>query len=229
MYEQTLAEVLWRASMETTRSTLIYLPLTIGGILIFACGWIIAGLIGQTIERLLNRIGLDHYFEKIDQSELQERLGVKIRVAYSIGAIVRWLIIFILLSAVVEALRLSAVTIFLQSIISYLPSLLSAILILLIGALLADFFGKIAWLGASVVRPKSSNFLKNITCLAVWFFSLVSALGQLGTIADFLQTFIIGLVALFAIAGGLAFGLGGRDYASRLIDKVYHDINQGRE
>src|SRR3989338_9184773 len=102
MYEQTLAEVLWQAVRETIRSSLIYLPLTIGGILIFVCGWIIAGLIGQAVERLLNRIGLDHFLGQIRWFEPLERLGVRIRAAYAIGAIIRWFIIFLLLSSVAE-------------------------------------------------------------------------------------------------------------------------------
>ena len=229
MYEQTLAEVLWQAVRETIRSSLIYLPLTIGGILIFVCGWIIAGLIGQAVERLLNRIGLDHFLGQIRWFEPLERLGVRIRAAYAIGAIIRWFIIFLLLSSVAEALRLSAGTTFLQFIVNSLPSLFSAILILLIGALLADFLGKLVWLGASVVHPEASHFLKNITRAALWIFSLVAAVEQLGLAAELLQTFIIGLAALLAIAGGIAFGLSGRDYASHLIDKVYRDINQEHE
>lgn len=225
MYELTLAEVLWQAARESLKSLLIYLPLTLGGILVFVCGWLIAGLVGRAVERLLIRLNLDYYFEQFGRTEAGERLRIKVRPAYILGATVRWLIIFVLLSAVAEALRLSGVTMFLQSFIYYLPNLVSAVLILLVGALLADLLSKLAWVGAVIVYPQAGRFLKATTRAAVWVFCLAAALGELGLTADILQMLIIGLVALLAIAGGVALGFGGRDYASHLIDNVYRDIN----
>ena len=60
---------------------------------------------------------------------------------------------------------------------------------------------------------------------AVMIFVLIAAFDQLGVAQTFINTLYIGIVAMLAIAGGLAFGLGGKEHASELISKIKRDVS----
>jgi hypothetical protein len=58
-------------------------------------------------------------------------------------------------------------------------------------------------------------------------FGFLTALTQLNIAATIIQTIVMGFIAMLALAGGLAFGLGGKDYAHHLLDKL-KDRTEGR-
>ena len=62
---------------------------------------------------------------------------------------------------------------------------------------------------------------------SVWVFAIIAALLQLGVATMLLQTIVTGFVAMLALSFGLAFGLGGKDAAGRMVDKMMRDLNVG--
>lgn len=226
MYEHTLGQVLWLAFRDTIESLLIYLPLVFGGLLIFIGGWIIAGLIGRGVERLGEYLKLDFVWERLRLNEPLMYIWPKQAISYALGMLVRWILIFLLLSSVAEALHLSAVTEFLQSLIKYLPRLVSAIVILMIGALAAGVLEKLTTIGVAATRFGPNDFLRTVVRWAVLIFSLLAAARELGVSNDLIQIVITGFVAMLAIAGGIAFGLGGKDYVTGLISKINRDLTR---
>ncbi|KKU47573.1 hypothetical protein A3H10_02130 [Candidatus Uhrbacteria bacterium RIFCSPLOWO2_12_FULL_46_10] len=226
MYEHTLGQVLWLAFRDTIESLLIYLPLVFGGLLIFVGGWVAAGLIGRGVERLGEYLGLDYVWERLRLNEPLMYIWPKQAISHALGMLVRWLLIFLLLSAVAEALHLSAVTGFLQSLVSYLPHLVSAIVILMIGVLAAGVLDKLTTIGVVATRFGPSDLLGAVIRWSVLIFSFLAAARELGVSNDLIQTVITGFVAMLAIAGGIAFGLGGKDYVTGLISKINRDFTR---
>ena len=72
---------------------------------------------------------------------------------------------------------------------------------------------------------RSANMLGGITKYAIWVFAFIIALGQLGVAAAYMQILFTGIIAMLALAGALAFGLGAKDAASRLISKIGEDVS----
>ena len=70
----------------------------------------------------------------------------------------------------------------------------------------------------------AAGFLSTLAWWSVIVFGLVIALDQIGVNTIIIQTVITGIIAMFAIAGGIAFGLGGKDYASNLIQKFRDNV-----
>jgi len=126
-------------------------------------------------------------------------------------------------------LGLTQVNIFLQEVVlGYLPQVIAAVLILLIAAVIADAMQKVVVGSAKAAEIKAANLLGAITRYSIWIFAILIALSQLGIAPQFMYTLFTGIVAMLALAGGLAFGLGGRDAASQYIEKVKHDIASSR-
>jgi len=84
---------------------------------------------------------------------------------------------------------------------------------------------KIVTASAKAANVRSANLLGTITRYAIWIFAFIIALSELGIATAFMQILFTGLIAALAIAGGLAFGLGGKEAASRSIEKISNDIS----
>jgi len=140
---------------------------------------------------------------------------------------VRWFFIIVFLVAAIDVLGLEQVNAFLREVVLlYLPNVIVAALILVVAAFIADVMKRIVVSSAKAAEVPSPGLLGGITKWAIWVFAILAALYQLGIAGVFAQTLFTGFVAMLAIAGGLAFGLGGRDAAARYIEKLKRDIEE---
>ena len=120
-----------------------------------------------------------------------------------------------------DVLGLNQVNDFLQQVVLlYLPQVIVAVLILLVTALIADAMQSLVVGSAKAAEVKSANFLGSVTKWSIWVFAILMALFQLGVAAPFLQTLFTGFIVALALALGLSFGLGGKDTAKRILEKM---------
>jgi small-conductance mechanosensitive channel len=108
----------------------------------------------------------------------------------------------------------------------YLPNVIIAAIILLIAAVIGRFMQKLVRASADAAGLGSSNTIAGIVKWAIWIFGFVIALTQLGIASTLIQTIVIGIIAMVALAGGLAFGLGGKDVAVEILDKIRQDLGE---
>jgi hypothetical protein len=71
----------------------------------------------------------------------------------------------------------------------------------------------------------SANMLGAIAKYSVWVFALIIALGQLGVASGFMDTLFTGIVFMLSLGGALAFGLGGKEHASRFLSKLGEEVS----
>ena len=131
----------------------------------------------------------------------------------------------VFLIASFDVLGLNQVTLFLQQVVlQYLPQLIIAVLILLIGAVVGDVMSRIVVASSRTASITSANFLGVVTRWAVWIFAILIALSQMGVAGAFIQTIFTGFVVAVSLALGLSFGLGGQNAASKTIEKIQNEI-----
>ena len=114
--------------------------------------------------------------------------------------------------------------IFLQQILSYIPQIIVAVLILVVGTIAADIAKKVVSGSAAIANVRSAKMVGSIAYYAIWILTLVTALDKLGIFGYFGQILFTGLVVMVALAFGLAFGQGGKESASRWISKITDDL-----
>ena len=100
----------------------------------------------------------------------------------------------------------------------------SAVLILLIAALIAEVMQRIVTGSAKAADIASARFLGSVTRWAIWLFAILAALSQLNVAGAFVETLFTGIVIAISLAIGLAFGLGGQEAAARYIEHLRKDI-----
>lgn len=202
-----------------------FIPVLLGAIIIFLVGWLIGKLVGKAIAHLFEAAKINKLFESAGFDRFSEKFGMKFSVGTLFGVIVKWFIILVFLITSLEIIGLTQVNDFLrQTVLYYLPKVVIAALVLIIASIIAEAMKKLIHASAKAASLKSANMLGSIALYAIWIFAFIIALSELGIASAFMQILFTGFIAALAIALGLAFGLGGRDAASRAIDRISDDM-----
>lgn len=198
-----------------------FVPRFLFAVIIFIIGWVIGSIIGKAIDQVIGALKIDKALESAGVDGMMQKAGMKLNIGGFIGAVVKWFIIVVFLVASLDILQLTAVTDFLKNdVLVYLPHVIVAALVLVVATVIADFVGKVVGTSAKAAGIRSANFLGTLTRYAIWIFAFIIALSELGIAAGYMQILFTGLVAMLAIAGGLAFGLGGKEAAASAIAHV---------
>jgi hypothetical protein len=197
-----------------------FVPNIIGAIVVLIVGFIVAAGLSMLVEKIFEALHLDGFLVKLGLKPYFDRAGLKLRVSYFLGRLVYWFIVIAFLLAASDSLGLYALSAFLTNILNYLPNVLAAVLIMLASAVLASVLRRAVVASVLGAKLSAPHFLGTLTWWAIIIFGFLAALTQLNIAAAIIQTMVTGFIAMLALAGGLAFGLGGKDYAKHLLDKL---------
>lgn len=225
MFIQTWGEVFSASLQNLWLGFISFVPNLIVAIIIFIVGWAVAGIIGKALAQVISALKIDKLFQSAGAEEMLARAGMKLDVGGFIGGLVKWFILAVFLMTSLEIVGLTQVNDFMKEVVlRYLPQVIVAALIMVIAAVISNAIGKVVASSAKAAKMPKANFAGAMARYAVWTFAFIIALSQLGIAAQFMQILFTGLVAMLTIAGGLAFGLGGKDAASRSIEKMREEM-----
>ncbi len=226
MLVQTWGDVLRSSFQDMWHGIVAFVPSLVVAIVIFIAGWVIAVVIGRLIAQVIKSLKIDNLFRSLGTEEALNRAGMKLDVGAFLGALVKWFIIVVFLVAAVNVLGLAQVNAFLSDVVlSYLPNVIAAALILILAAVIANAIQMVVTGSARAANIPSAGFMGGVARWAIWIFAILAALAQLGIAQAFMQILFTGVVAALALSTGLAFGLGGKESASRYLDKLRKDIS----
>jgi len=203
-----------------------FLPSLLGALIVFLVGWAIAVGLQKLVTQILRAARLDATLEKLGTGKFFDKAGIKMDFSAWIGLFVKWFLVIVFLLAAADILQLAGFTAFLQSVLSYVPNVIVAVLIMIFAFWLASVLRKIVQAAVSSSNIKAAGFVGALTYWALIIFGFLAALIQLGIAYALLNTVIMGLIAMLALAGGLAFGLGGKDAAASFINKMRKEISE---
>ena len=195
---------------------LSYIPQLIGAIVILIVGYVIARILRAVVARVLQGIGFDGWMERGGIKQFFDRAETNHTPASILGALVFWFIFIIAITMAADALGIPQVSAVLGQLIAYIPSIIAAILILILAALLSNFL-------ASIVRGATgSDVLASIARYAILVYAVFAALTQLGIAVQLTANTFLILLGGVALAAAIAFGIGGREVARDVLEKAYN-------
>ena len=216
------------ALVDNINALLRFLPNLIGALIIFAIGWVVAGLVKRLFLKLLDILQLEPFAEKVGISKALQRAGATMSPAELLGEVVKWSIVLVFLNPTVEILGLSQATVLINRVLTYIPNVIIAALILMFGVIFADLTGHFIRSTATALGTGAANTIEVITRYSIITFVSLAALSQLGIADRLITTLFTGFVAMLAIAGGLAFGLGGKDLAADVLSKLRDSLHNDK-
>jgi hypothetical protein len=217
----------FRASLAGALNTFLSaIPRIIGFVVVLIIGWIISSLLARGVEALLHAVKFNDLARRSGFASFVQKMGVKDDSSGVIGSIVKWFVRLITLVVAFDTLGLPAVSNVLQQLLLWLPNLVVALVVLVIGGLAANGLSQLVRGATAQAGFSNPDMLATVTKVAVWGFAIVVAVNQLGIATTLINTLLIGIVGAFSIAFGLAFGLGGRDRAAQMLDTIGRNAQQ---
>ena len=226
VFNQSL-QSLWYSFVQFT-------PKLVVAIVFFIVGWVLGSLIAKAIEQVFNSLKVDSLFRSIGADGFFRKAGVNLNSGYFVGQVVKWFVIIVfllpslsLVFPVDPVTGTNAISYFLgHDVLGYLSQVVIAAFVLIIAAFVSEALSKTVVATAKSMSLHSANMLGVITKYAVWIFAFIIALGKLG-LGDYMSILFSGLVAMLALGGALAFGLGGKEAAARFLAKLGEEVHHG--
>jgi hypothetical protein len=225
MILQTWGDVIVASLQEVWTSVAGFIPALIGATLVFIIGWVVAEAVGRIVEQVVRSLRVDSLLHKLDFGRVVERAGWKLDAGAFLGWLVKAALVIAFLLASVNILGLTAVSEFLKDVLLYVPNVVVTALILIIAALVADVMERVVR-GSAEAAGYRGSLVGMVVRWSIWIFAFLVILPQLGIAGALIQTIVTGLVAAVAIAFGLAFGLGGKDMASSILERMRSELRK---
>ena len=215
----------FRATAEAVWADLVAsLPQILGALAILFFGTLLAATLGLIAARLVRVMRLDQITQQLKLNEAMAKVGFReFRVSRLIGWLVKWFFVVVVFITAADVLGWTQLTAFLTDVARYLPKVMVAVLILLAGTVLANFVSDVTRRGVQATQLVHPGVLAAVAKWVILSFAVMAALVQLEIAKELTQTLFTGLVGMLALAGGLAFGLGGKDLAKDFLDKLRRD------
>jgi hypothetical protein len=201
-----------------------FLPSFLTAVIVLVVGWMLATFAAKLIKSLLQSAKVDEFGNRLGLDQVSARTSVNMSVSGTLAWLVKWFILITIFLAAADILGLDQVSSFLRDILAYIPDVVSGAAILMVGLLLARFMARVVRHSVQAAGLGSADLIAAVTQWAIVVFTVLATLQELNVATAFVQTLYTGFIAMVAIAGGLAFGMGGREHASRALDKIERDI-----
>jgi Conserved TM helix len=196
-----------------------FLPNLLGAIVILVVGYIIAKVVAGLARRGLQAAGSDRALATGTAGEYKQRIAPRLQPSDVISTIVFWLIFGLTIMLAVSALGIEALTNFIESVVGYLPNVIAAILILLVAAAIAGAVGGLAQrlMGGTLLGKIVQTAVPALVITIALFMALV----QLKIAIQIVVATYVIVLGSIGLGFALAFGLGGRNVADRILEGAY--------
>ena len=197
------------------------IPRIIGFALILLIGWFVASLIQRAVSGVARAVHFNNLARRSGFSDFVQRLGIDTDASGFLGHLAKWFIRLIALIVAFDALGLPAVSDVLRELLLWLPNVVVALVVLVIGGIAANALGNLVRASTGEANFSDPGLIAKVARIAVWAFAIVVAVNQLGIAENLIDILFMAVVGAAALAFGLAFGLGGRETAAEMWRRTY--------
>ena len=222
-----------RQTFETSREALVnsftqafdqiiaLAPRVLAMLVVVVVGYVIARLVAQFIAKISEKIGLQNAAERSGLAESMRHMGIKRNVPSIFASIIFWLLMCVFFMAGANILGLDQVSVAMQKIVNYIPNLLVATVVVVVGFLVATFIRGVVATSADRVGISYAEHLANGCYYVLALLTLIAAFDQLQIKFELLNQLILIAFGATAVGFGLAFGLGGREVMAGILAGYY--------
>jgi len=200
---------------------LLYVPKVISAAIILIIGYIIARIVRGILTKGLRMLHFDQVADRAGISGMLRRAGTTMDAAQLLATIVFWWIFLMFIENALNALALPTITAYLNLVLGYLPRVFAAVLIVIVGALIANVVAAAVRGATAEAGLTTAGVLAALTRWFILLFALLTAVTELDVAQNMIFILFAGAIGMVALAGGLAFGLGGRETAAQIVNNWY--------
>jgi len=197
------------------------IPSILGAIIILIIGYIISKVIARIIRRVLKSAKVDLLAEKLNEIDIVSKTNIAIVPSTIISKIFYYALMLIFTIAATDVLGMPALSELVSDIIAYVPLLISALAVLVIGLLLCEFLKNIAFTALKSLGIPSASLIANIIFYFLFLTVVVSALGQAQIDTGFITSNLTVIIGAVAAAFAFGYGYASRDLMANFLASFY--------
>lgn len=220
---QPVQEALYWFYSDFIRSFSFYLPKIIAGLLVFIFGTALARMIRSFVIRVLETIKLSKLVKETPVDHFLQKAEIR-KIETVLGKIVYWLVMLVVLHSTVAVLGLEPLTNILAKLLSYIPRVFSAIIVLFVGIILAGLVETVVKATVKNIHAKSGRMLGKVSSYLVMSIVVLVAISELGIASDYIMILFVGFITAVSLGLALALGLGAKDLVAKVLNDWYERL-----
>jgi hypothetical protein len=198
------------------------IPKLISALVIFFIGLTIASFVRNIVGKVLGALGIDKLTQRLHEIDLVQSTGMKVQLSQVIAKVIHFFIVFMFTMMTIDVLNIEAISKLMQDAFNYLPSLLTAGVILVIGLFLADLLKGITLAALQSLNIPSAKVIAGVVFYFMFISIAVSALAQAKIETAFIAANLTVIIAAAALAFSIGYGLAAKDLASNYLAGFYN-------
>lgn len=198
-----------------------FLPKLLGALALLVLGYVLARLLGATVARLLGLLGMDRILARTVVQGVLERAGIRRSASQILGAIAFWVVFLLFIISATETLDLAILSEALTTMAFYLPRVGMAVLIIVLGFIVAGFLRELTLLACNSAQIAQAGLIAQALYIAAILLVIVTAIDQLGIDTTLMNSLLVLLMGGLVAGAALSFGLGARGTVANLIAAHY--------
>ncbi|GAA4459574.1 hypothetical protein GCM10023189_33480 [Nibrella saemangeumensis] len=210
-----------------SRQFVAFFPRLIGALLLLLIGWLIARAVRWGVEKLLKAIRFDNLTAKVGIDTFLRKGGIQHSSSHLFATMIYWILMLIVFEAFFNSLGLEIISGLLNDIILYVPNIIVAIVILVIGMYLADFVRGLVVAALRNANIAQADLIGLAVRALVIFLVFAIALSQLRIAEDIITSVVTLVLGAFCLALAIAFGFGARDWAADIVNRYVRNPQSG--
>ena len=224
-------DALLLAFSDALRTFFAFLPRLLGAVVVLVIGLFVGRAVAALVTRLLRMVGFDRIADRAEIDDFLRNAGVRMDPAAVMGELAKWFVYLIFFQVAASTLGVPELTAILNQIVGYIPRIVVALAILLVGALAANFLAGLVRGSLVSARVGNASLLASIVRWGVVAFATVAALSQLQIAPEIVNTLWTALIGGLGLGLALAFGLGAREAAANVAtgQMIKGDIQPGMQ
>jgi small-conductance mechanosensitive channel len=203
-----------------------FLPNLIAFLVILVVGYFVAKLLSGVVRKGLEKLGLDRALHDSDAGRYVERVSPGAKPSSGVGKVLFWLVMAFVLAVAIGALKIPAVTAFMNQVLAYLPNVIAAIVIFVVAAALAGAAGAAAT--KLMGDTATGKLVAAVVPTLILVIAVFMVLNQLKIAEEIVTITFAALLGSLGLGMALAFGLGGRGVAGRMLEDAYRKGQEER-
>lgn len=211
--------------VESARSFLneiaIFLPKIFGALIILLIGWMIAKMLKKLIVKALGLVKFEFLTEKSGIDKFLKEGGVKFSPNEIVGIFFYWVFMLIIIMAVLNSIGLSKASDLFYLVISYIPNVIVAVVMIIIGMYLANLVSQMLLTSLTSMQDKTAKLISKVAYYSIILITIFITLVQLNIAEEIVVSAFQLLFGAICLAFALAFGLGGKDKAAEFINDLF--------
>lgn len=211
---------------QTLSELSVFLPRLTAALLILLLGAALAKGIKGLVVKLLETVKIANWVKNTPVELFFKNAEFGEKMEGVLGSIVYWMMMLVVIHSTVSVLGLTSLTHVLEGVLNYVPRIVSSVLVLFFGLLLAGVVESLVKGSVMSVDGKSARLLGKVSSYLVLVIAVLAAINELRIASEFIMVLFVGFVTMLSLGLGLALGLGGKEVVNKMLTKWYKETSK---